>query len=160
LLQVYYDKSNGRSIEAIEHPFEVPLVDQQSGESLDLPLVGRIDLIETGPVIVDLKTSAYKPDPKDVNMNLQMTAYSYAYHHITGEFPKLRMDYLIKTKTPRLERVKTSRNSLAFRKLFLLTKEVLNGIRSRIFFPNPSWRCGDCEYRQVCWMFNGLSKQT
>ena len=111
-------------------------------------------------LIVDLKTSAYKPDPKDVNMNLQMTAYSYAYHHITGEFPKLRMDHLIKTKTPRLERVKTSRNSLAFRKLFLLTKEVLNGIKSRIFFPNPSWRCGDCEYRQVCWMFNGISKQT
>ena len=155
LLKFFYEDTNGAQLISVEHPFEVPLINPDSQEKLDLPLVGRIDLIEKGPVIVDFKTSAKRPDIKTVDSNLQITAYCYAYHFKTGRLPDLRMDYLVKTKTPKMEKINTSRNPNDFKKLFNLAREVLKGIKSNVFFANPSWRCGDCEYRQQCWMFNG-----
>ena len=48
---------------AVEQPFAVPLIDQETGEVLERDLVGTLDLLERdaeGLVVVDLKTSARK----------------------------------------------------------------------------------------------------
>jgi hypothetical protein len=48
---------------AVEQPFAVPLIDQETGEGLDRDLVGTLDLLKRdadGLVVVDLKTSARK----------------------------------------------------------------------------------------------------
>ena len=155
LLAVYFKNINGAHVVAVEYPFEVPLIDPATRDKLDLPLVGRVDLVEAGPVIVDFKTAAKRPDTATVDSNLQMTAYAYASYYKTDKIPDLRMDYLVKTKTPQMKKITTSRGLGDFSKLYNLAKEVLKGIKANVFFPNPSWRCNDCEYRQNCFMFNG-----
>jgi hypothetical protein len=53
----------GTEVVAVEQPFAVPLIDQETGEVLDRDLVGTLDLLErdaNGLVVVDLKTSARK----------------------------------------------------------------------------------------------------
>jgi len=155
LLSVYFNNINGAPVAAVEYPFEVPLVDNDTGEMLDLPLKGRFDLVEQGPVVVDLKTAARKMAVADVDMNLQLTAYSYAYWYKNGRLPDLRLDVLIKTSTPRLERMPTTRKQHDHRRFFAIASKVISGIKHNVFFPNPSWMCAGCEYRQICWMYNG-----
>ncbi len=49
---------------AVEQPFAVPLIDQETGEVLDRDLVGSLDLLERDRggrlVVLDLKTSGRK----------------------------------------------------------------------------------------------------
>ena len=157
LLQIYFANSNGNKILKVESAFETALIEPKTKQRLELPLAGRFDLIEEGPVIVDLKTAARKCSQSDADANLQLTGYSYVYYLKTGTLPDLRLDVLLKTKSPKLEKLSTSRTIQDFRAFFLLAKQILKGIRSNVFFPNPSWRCTDCEYKNVCWMFRGAS---
>jgi RecB family exonuclease len=64
LAVLYRDRDPDTEIVGVEQPFEVPLIDLDTGEVLDRALVGTLDLIERdaagGLVVVDLKTSARK----------------------------------------------------------------------------------------------------
>jgi len=79
-----------------------------------------------------------------------MTAYSYALTRIYRERPKARLDVLLKTKEPRLERILVERGEADDRRLFVVATEVLSAIDSGSFFPNPGWQCQGCEYRHQC----------
>src|SRR5262249_51750363 len=62
MLEVLYrHQEPGIEIVGVEQPFDVPLVDLDTGEVLDRALVGTLDLIERDAdgriVVVDLKTS-------------------------------------------------------------------------------------------------------
>ena len=155
ILRAYLSHSIKGNVKAVEMLFEVPLTDIDTGEVLEVPLTGIIDLVEEGDIIVDFKTVARAISNDDLCSNLQLTAYGYAYWHLTKREPTLRMDLLFKTQKPRIERLATIRSQNDYRKLFFIAKEVLKGITSGIFYPNPSWRCNDCEYRSVCWMWQG-----
>ncbi len=56
-----------RRYSAATYGRQVPLVDQETGEVLDRPLVGSLDLLERSPegrlVLVDIKTAARKYTP-------------------------------------------------------------------------------------------------
>ena len=153
LLQIYHASANSTKILKVEQPFELTLVEPETKEHLALPLNGRFDLIEQGPVIVDLKTAGRKHTQSDADMNLQLTGYSYVYYMKTGKIPDLRLDVLLKYKSPRMEKVSTTRTVMDFRRFFLLAKQVLKGIKAGVFYPNPSWMCGDCEFKNMCWMY-------
>jgi hypothetical protein len=63
MLEVLHrNQEPGTEILAVEEPFDVPLIDLDSGEVLDRALVGTLDLVERDAegrvVVVDLKTSA------------------------------------------------------------------------------------------------------
>lgn len=62
LAVLYREFDPGTEILAVEEPFRVPLIDQDSGEVLERDLVGTLDLLERDAerrlVVVDLKTSA------------------------------------------------------------------------------------------------------
>src|SRR5687767_13092604 len=47
LLQKFYEEVQPRKIEAVEYPFAVTLSDPNTGEPLDISLVGIVDLIES-----------------------------------------------------------------------------------------------------------------
>src|SRR5262249_46695754 len=71
----------GTEVLAVEQPFAVPLIDQETGEVLDRDLVGTLDLLERdaeGLVVVDLKTSARKYTDLQVETALQLSVYRYA----------------------------------------------------------------------------------
>jgi hypothetical protein len=66
---LYRNQEPGIEIVGVEQPFDVPLIDLDTGEVLDRALVGTLDLIERDGegrvVVVDLKTSARKYQPPD-----------------------------------------------------------------------------------------------
>ena len=147
----------GTEVLAVEQPFAVPLIDQETGAVLDRDLGGTLDLLERdaeGLVVVDLKTSARKYADLQVETALQLSVYSYA----VGLSPfandgdvRLRVDVLTKTKQPELHRYWTTRDRAANVRLFRLVSEVLAAIGAGVFHPIVGWQCKDCVFRSKCW---------
>ena len=159
MLEVLYrHREPGTEILGVEQPFDVPLIDLDTGEVLDRALVGTLDLIERDAegrtVVVDLKTSARKYSDIQVETSLQLSVYSYATA-MNGlgdqEDLRLRFDVLTKSKQPELCRHWTQRDRAASIRLFRLVAEVLHAIESAVFHPNPGWQCKDCPFRSQCW---------
>ena len=154
----------GTEIVGVEHPFDVPLVDQETGELLDRNLVGALDLVERDAagrlVVVDLKTSARKYTDLQVEASLQLSVYSYATA-MNGladqEDIRLRFDVLTKTKQPELHRYWTQRDRAANVRLFHLAAEILHAIEAGVFVPNPGWQCKDCPFQSRCWAWGRSS---
>jgi putative RecB family exonuclease len=158
LLSAYYALPQ-RSITGAEIPFQVPLVNPRTGELLEVPLRGRIDLIEGEGEIVDFKTPKATPPLEAIPDNLQLTAYAYAYKILFGREPKeLRLVHLVKTKRPKIEEQKTWREAADYERLFNISREVLRAVEAGIFIPNRGcWLCHDCEFVPECreWVGNG-----
>ena len=142
---------------AVEQPFVVPLIDQDTGELLDRDLVGTLDLLErdaNGLVVVDLKTSARKYTDLQVEASLQLSVYSYAVGlspFANGDDVRLPFDVLTKTRVPELYRYWTTRDRAANVRLFRLVSEVLGAIEAGVFHPIVGWQCKDCVFRSKCW---------
>ncbi|MFC2088269.1 PD-(D/E)XK nuclease family protein [Calditrichota bacterium] len=153
LLGVYFNDAPKNGILQSEQKFQVPLVNLETGETLALPLVGVFDKIEEDDVVADLKTWARMVNEEELDANIQLSAYAYAYRIMFKKTPELRLDILLKTKKPRFEQLFTSRNESGHIKFYNLCKEVYQSIQKNIFLPNPSWKCAGCEYRQVCWLW-------
>ena len=140
-----------KKIVAAEYPFEVPVVNLETGERLDVPIQGIIDVIEEGDSIGEFKTAAKSMDQQTLLNNLQLTVYAYAYKRMfKKEAKRLKVINFIKNKNPKMEVLETSRGQKDFTRLFFLAREVLAGIRSNIFFPRFSFLCADCEYADYC----------
>ncbi len=158
MLSLYYHSPLNGLVQA-EFPFRIPLVNPHTGENLDVPLEGFIDLIEENDTITEFKTSAKSMDADSLDDLLQLTAYSYAYRMLFSREPKaLKVVNFVKTRTPKLNVMDANaRDKKDYARLFHLAKEVLNGIRLSIFFPRPSFLCKDCEYETPCaeWLGNG-----
>ena len=144
-----------------EIPFTVPLIEPVTGEVLGPNLEGRLDLAERDAV-VEFKTSAQTLNAQDLKDSLQLTCYGYAYRMLFQKEPKIfRVVDFVKTKTPKMVMLQATRGERDYRKLFYVAKEVLHGIESKVFYPNPSFKCKDCEYEEPCltWLGNEKSRQ-
>jgi putative RecB family exonuclease len=161
LLSQYYHLPSGR-VRASELSFTLPLVHPATGDVLDVPLRGFIDLVEEDDVIVEFKTAQKAPPLSDLPDNVQLTTYAYAYATLFGRPPKeIRKVALVRTKVAKIETQITGRAERDFAHLFHLGREVLNGIRSEVFIPNRGcWLCADCEYRQDCDEWTGNQPMT
>lgn len=100
-------------------------------------LHGVIDLIESDGTVVDLKTSARLFDAGSIERHLQMSIYALATLMRRGSIPRLRIDALLKTKIPRLERYDVDRNSADLARAARLIDGVVQAIDREMFFPNP-----------------------
>ena len=160
LLETFYENVNvgGYEIVGVEVPLSARLY-TENAEPTDFQLIGIIDLIlkniETDQIIlVDNKTAAKAKTQKSVNEDLQLTAYSYLAAANKLCFPraeiKCRFDVLLKLKTPKMKYYTTNRTAKDRKKFTKLANMVLKGIEERIFFPNKSWLCADCSFKNVC----------
>jgi len=150
ILALYYHQEHNGVADS-EIPFVVPLVNPSNGDSLGLNLEGFIDLIEKDDTIVEFKTSNQTYNQKNVDDNLQLTAYSYAYEMLYQKPPKrLEVVNFVKTKKPKMIILKTKRDISDYKRFFSLACQVLRGIHSQIFYPRPSFWCKDCEYGKHC----------
>jgi putative RecB family exonuclease len=142
---------------AVEAPFEVPLVHPDTGETLPVPLVGVIDLIQAPDTIVEFKTALRRWSPADLPDHLQLSAYAYAYHLLAGRpAADLRLITLVRTRAPWIDEQHTARGAPDAARLFHLSRAVLRGIAAGVFFPNRGcWLCKDCEYVQDCREWSG-----
>jgi len=155
LLKLYAENFPPDHFKEVEMRFEVPLANPKTGEVLDVPLLGFMDQVRDDDTVIELKTQKRALDEASLHNHLQLTAYSYAYEHLFNQRPKLELVSLIKTKRPRIERLKTRRGEKDYVRFFLLAKEVLRGIENRIFYPIRCWICTDCEYQKVCQEWEG-----
>ena len=109
MLQIYVESVNGIMPVTVEQPFELDLADPETGELLDVRLRGIIDLVEEGETLVDLKTAGRTLEQGGLERHLQLSTYALAFFLLHGSIPRLRLDILLKTAKPRLERHETSR---------------------------------------------------
>lgn len=156
MVRLYVTEATSRPVPAVvEHPFEVELHDPETGEVFDLRLRGFVDLIEEDGTVVDLKTAGRSLEAGGLERHLQLSVYALAALIQTGSIPKLRLDMLYKTLTPRLERLETTRTTADLAWTAQLIREIALAIQTEHFFPNPSWRCQECEYFAHCQSWRG-----
>ena len=150
LLTLYYDEGP-REVSGSEVPFKVPLVDLSTGEVLDIPLMGYMDLVENEETITEIKTTATVLDIENLDVQFQLLAYHYAFETLFKKKPKsLKIINLVKNKKPRMEIRETKHLKRDHRWFFHTVKEVIRGIRQGLFFPNPSFRGRGCEFQEQC----------
>jgi putative RecB family exonuclease len=155
MLATYVEAIDGAVPRSVEERFEIDLVDPVTGEVFDLRLVGVVDLVEEDGTVVDLKTAARVVSQADLDRHLQLSIYALAAFVETGAVPKLRLDVLLKTKVPRLDRRSTTRSLDDLGWTARLVHGVGRAIENGHFFPNPSWRCTECEYFGNCQAWQG-----
>jgi putative RecB family exonuclease len=156
LLGVFARDVQPAEVVGIEEKFRIPLADENGVYIIDL--VGVFDLIELDsegtPVVVDHKTAAKRYSDTDLESNLQLTAYGLAsreLHKIDGPV-LLRIDAMIKNKTPIFDQRFTIRTVDSGQRFLKLATDVLAAMESGAFFPNTGWQCGSCQVRSHCYM--------
>jgi putative RecB family exonuclease len=153
LMKTYHDNfsEDNTVVLAIEEPFRFTI------DNLPIPIVGVMDLVEEdiqeNIIITDFKTAAKSYTENDVSKNPQLTLY-HAAAKSNGYGDRniiLKLDCLIKTKTPQFKRYYTARNRLDELKAARKIIEVWKGITKGVFFPNDqSWKCNECFYKSAC----------
>lgn len=155
ILSLYFNDPI-KKVVAAEYPFEVPLINPRTKEELDIPLNGIIDVIEDGDVVGEFKNTAKAIDATALLNNLDLTVYAYAYWMLfSKEVRGLKIINFIKNKTAKKETLESSRGMKDFERLFYLAQKVLEGIRSKLFYPRVNFMCGDCEYVPQCREWQG-----
>lgn len=140
---------------AIEEPFEVDLYDPETGEDLGVRLKGFVDLVEEGNVLADVKTAGRALENGGLERHLQLSTYALVFLLLHGSIPRLRLDMIMKTKVPRVDRLETTRSLPDLAWTSRLIARTARAIEQGHFFPNPSWRCSECEYFQNCQTWRG-----
>ena len=149
--------TDGFQVVDVEAPLSARLYDV-NGQTTDFNLVGVIDLIlmdEAGILwAIDHKTAAQPYSQAKVNLDGQLSAYAYllAANKYVSRLDEvhLRFDVLRKLKTPKLEHYETLRTPKDRRTFAKLVCAVLNAIDYRVFYPNRSWMCLDCQHKDAC----------
>lgn len=155
LVRLYVEEASTELPLLTEDRFEIDLIDPETGEVLDIRLRGVIDLVEQDGTLVELKTAARTFDTGSLERHLQLSTYALVRFLATGTIPPLRIYALLKTKAPRIERLPATRTVEDLAWTCRLIESVALAIRSGCFFPNPSWKCAECEFFAHCQQWRG-----
>jgi CRISPR/Cas system-associated exonuclease Cas4 (RecB family) len=158
MLTRFYEDVQPRRIDAIEYPFAVPLHDPDTGAPLDVTLVGIIDLIEADDdgnrIVSELKTAAARMSDSKAESLLDGLIYAYALDQLgirTADTQTLvRIDVMVKTKTPAFQQVYVNKEAGEYRKLGRWIKQILDAIEAGSFFPVYGWACKGCPFKKAC----------
>ena len=155
MLGLYFAKPQAKIRESEVH-FNVPLQNPATGDKLGITLEGFFDLVLGDDTVVEFKTSGQTMTQRDVESHLQLTAYSYAYELLHDRPAKLlRIVDFVKTKSPKMIVLDTSRTKDDHARFFILAREVLHGIRACVFMPRTGYWCRDCEFAKPCQAWQG-----
>jgi putative RecB family exonuclease len=162
LLKAFYEGIDviGFEIAGIELPLTARLFNED-GKPMDMIVTGIIDLLlkdaQGNIIAVDNKTAKQPYAQATVDEDLQLTSYAYLLASNKFVFPTAdvycRFDVMRKLKTPKFEQHYTIRTAAQRRRFAKLTNAILAGIDARIFIPNKSWMCGDCQFVKACEAF-------
>jgi putative RecB family exonuclease len=159
LLKAFYKGIDltGFEIAGIELPLTARLFNED-GQPVDMTVTGIIDLLlkdaQGNIIAVDNKTAKQPYAQATVDEDLQLTSYAYLLASNKFVFPTAdvycRFDVMRKLKTPKFQQHYTIRTAAQRRRFAKLTNAILAGIDARIFIPNKSWMCGDCQFAKAC----------
>ncbi len=146
-----YLREERKPVKGCEIPFTVPLRDSETGKDLGVPLTGFFDTVETDDSLVEYKTSAQTLGSDDLDSRPQLTAYSYAFEFLYHKPPAMiRVINFVKAKKPKMMVTETHRNKEDYRGFLYLVSEILKGIRAGHFLPHTGYWCKECEYLDLC----------
>ena len=154
LIQLYYDQMRNEKPTDVELPFRLPLIDPLSGLFVERrDVVGKIDAIITEDTIIEIKTSGKSPVQQEIDQNIQLTLYSWAYRMLFGYDERvIKVISLVKTKEPKIVVTETQRNKRDHSWLIATIAQVIRGIELKLFYPNPigGFGCFNCQYQEKC----------
>lgn len=158
LLTRFYEDVQPRHIDAVEYPFAVPLADPDTGVPMDFTLVGIIDLIESDDdgnrIVAELKTASARMADSKAESLLDGLIYAYALDQLgirtTENETLVRIDVMVKTKTPGFQQVYVNKEAGDYRKLARWIKQILDAIEAGSFFPVYGWACKGCQFKTAC----------
>lgn len=141
---------------AVQDRFEIEF------EDTDWTFLGFMDLVTEDGVVVDNKLLGRTPAQDDVDRDLQLTAYALGYQQKYGRLPEsLRLDCVIKTKTPKVVQLETKRTEDDLQRFLAVLGQAVRMIDSGIVVPRPGgWYCSPtaCQYWRECHqMFGGVA---
>lgn len=153
LLKLYLQEPPPANIVAVEKSFLVPIVNSD-GEILETPLLAIVDLLTQEDEVLkvnEFKTSGRSYGEQEVETSLQATCYANSIWEEFGVWPSVEYLVLVKTKSPKLQRMKTSRTEEDLGRLGDLIENVERAVKGGIFFPieNPL-NCSGCSFREEC----------
>ena len=117
-------------------------------------LVGVIDLVRPGGLIVDFKTAAATPQPDQAlhRNGLQLAAYGYLYREATGVRESgFELHHLVKTKAPKLVVTPAGPVTRDQESRFVRAIEsYVEGVEREDYVPSPGLQCAACEFFGEC----------
>ena len=156
-------KDTGILVTATHHKIIAPTVQPAEvekefnlslGEEFPFFIKGFWDVIDKNGITADNKSYSKSPAQSDVDKDLQLTLYSTAYRAIYQKIePELRLDCIIKTKTPKAVQISSTRTNEDCKWFLGLVEKVAQAIESGIFYPNPNhYLCSPkwCGYYSRC----------
>lgn len=153
LVKLYLSEPPPEEVVAVEQRFLIPL-HNSDGEFLETPLLTFIDLLsrEAGVLkITEFKTSGRAYGESEVEGSLQATCYVNAVQEMFEEWPKVVFAVLVKTKSPKIQRLKTSRSEDDLGRLGDLVETIEHAVKNEVFYPVESpMNCSTCSYRKEC----------
>lgn len=137
------------------HPTHVQRKWELEVRGLDLDLTGYIDIQEGAASVRDTKTAAKSPSADEAQNSMQLTTYAMAVAAIDGAIPAaVKLDYLVKTKTPKLVQIQGTRTHADFRHVLERVHQATLAMESGVFTPAPldAWWCSEkwCGYWTRC----------
>ncbi len=138
-------------IMGIEVPFELELVDPETGEVFP-PIVGAVDALvrrRRESELWELKTAARRWSDDALVYDLQSTIYRTAMRF---RFPSLEPVLIAVTKAerPQVQVERLARGPSDERDLVATTRGVTRAIEAGVDHPIRSWACKRCEYGGLC----------
>ena len=110
-----------------------------------------ITAAEESLTVKEFKTSGRAYSSSDVESSLQPTCYVHAVRQTFGKEANVEYTVLVKTKTPKVQRIKTARYAEDCGRLGDLVQTIQRAVDFNVFYPVESpMNCSNCPYRQPC----------
>ena len=159
LVDVYLKTPPSGTIVEVESPMLSPIANSH-GEYLEQPLLVVADLItrqDDGSLQVnEIKTSGRAYSESEVATSLQPTFYANALYETSGEEPAVEFTVLVKTKTPKVQKLQAIRNVTDFQRLGDIIGAVSRAIEAESFYPIESpLNCSGCSFYRECKSWSG-----
>ena len=165
IVEMYLKEPPPKNIVSIEKEVISP-VHNSKGEFLETPLVAVADLITEenhGLTIREFKTAARAYSKTETETSLQPTCYVNAVQEVFGKSASVEYTVLIKTKTPKIQRLETTRSENDLARLGDIIENIERAIHAKVFYPIDNvLNCSGCPYRQPCreWGRTGCNSLT
>jgi CRISPR/Cas system-associated exonuclease Cas4 (RecB family) len=158
---VYLKEPPPQNIIGIEKEMIAPMHNSRD-EFLETPLVAIADLItEDNEEMTarEFKTSGRAYSEMEADTSLQPTCYVNALQESYGHPATVEYTVLIKTKVPKIQRLKAVRNDEDLGRLGDIVETIERGIKADVFYPVESpLNCSTCSFRQPCREWNHSEK--
>lgn len=153
LIELYLQQPPPENIIAIEQEIIAPLHNSR-GDYLETPLLAVADLVTEGNeelTVQEFKTSGRAYSEMEAETSLQPTCYVNAVQEKFGHTASVEYTVLVKTKTPKLQRLRAVRHADDLARLGDIVENIERAIEAKVFYPveNPL-NCSTCPYRQPC----------